>query len=312
MMNAPHDLLSAVDRLQRRRPALAFIVAVLKKFSDDQAGNLAALLAYYAFLAILPLLLVLVTVLDLVLSHDPALRDQVLDSALRYYPALRSQLVGSVHSLNRSGFALVFGLIASFLGARGVARVAQNAFNAVWEVPFARRPQFPWSLLRGIGLILVVGLGQIVTGILSGFAGGVGHAITRAGPEVGAAALALVLNVGLFWLAFRLATASEVSWRDLRLGAMLAAGSWQVLQLVGGYVLDHLLHHSSALYGVFGVVLGLLAWLYLQARITLYAIEASTVHAWRLWPRGLLPPLTEQDQRAYKLYAQVTRQSPAD
>jgi membrane protein len=311
-MNTPQDMLRAVDRLQRRRPALAFVVAVLKKFSDDQAGNLAALLAYYAFLAILPLLLVLVTVLDIVLSHDPGLRAKVLDSALRYYPVLRTQLVGSVHSLNRSGLALVVGLIASFLGARGVARVAQNAFNAVWEVPFERRPQFPWSLLRGLGLILAVGLGQIITGILSGFAGGVGHAITRAGPEVGAAVLSLVLNVGLFWLAFRLATASEVSWRDLRLGAMLAAVSWQVLQLVGGYVLDHLLHHSSALYGVFGVVLGLLVWLYLQARITLYAIEASTVNAWRLWPRGLLPPLTEQDQRAYKLYAQATRRSAAD
>lgn len=312
VMNSLQDMVRAFDRRQRRWPALAFVVAVLKKFSDDEGGNLAALLAYYAFLAILPLLLVLVTVLDLVLSHDPALRERVLDSALRYYPVLRTQLVGSVHSLNRSGFALVIGLIASFFGARGVARVAQDAFNAVWEVPMPRRPQFPWSVLRSIGLILAVGIGQIITGILSGFAGGVGHPITRAGPEIAAAALALVLNVCLFWLAFRLATASEVSWHDLRLGAILAAVSWQVLQLVGGYVLDHLLHHSSALYGVFGVVLGLLVWLYLQARITLYAIEASTVQAWRLWPRGLLPPLTEQDRRAYKLYAQATRRSPAD
>lgn len=39
-----------------------------KKFSDDQAGSLAALIAYYGFVSIFPLLLVLVTVLGIVLE----------------------------------------------------------------------------------------------------------------------------------------------------------------------------------------------------------------------------------------------------
>jgi hypothetical protein len=62
---------------------------------------------------------------------------------------------------------------------------------------------------------------------------------------------------------------------------------------------------------VFGLVLGLLAWLYLQAQITLYAVELNVVKARRLWPRSLFPPpLTKQDLEAYRLYAQAEQRRP--
>src|SRR5579875_952545 len=273
--------LEAADRAQRRWPPLAFPVAVWRKFGDDQAGSLAALIAYYAFVATFPLLLALVTVLDIVVRRDPALRRRVLGSALRAYPVIGPQIGSSVHPLRATG------LIGALLGARGVAMAAQNAMNTVWAIPPERRPAFPWSLLRGIGLVLVVGIGQIVTTPLSSLAGGLGHVVTGAWLQAATIACALALNAGVFWLALRLATAAEVGWGDLRLAAALAAVSWQVLQLLGGYIVGRTLAHSSALYGVFGVVLGLLAWLYLQAQVTLYAVEACVVRARRLWPRHL-------------------------
>ena len=134
--------------------------------------------------------------------------------------------------------------------------------------------------------------------------------VTGAPAEAGTAVLAFVLNIGLFWVAFRLATAAEVSWRELRLAAVLSAISWQVLLLLGGYIVGHLLRHSSAVYGAFGLVLGLLAWLYLQAQITLYAVEVCTVRSWRLWPRSLVPPLTEADRRAHQHYTRAARRLP--
>lgn len=305
------ELISGADRVQRRHTWLAFPVAVWKKFGDDQAGDLAALIAYFAFVSIFPLLLVLVTLLDLVLRHDPALRQRVVSAALSAYPQFAPQLQASVHALHSTGVALAVGLIGALLGARGVAMAMQRALNSVWAVPLERRPAFPWSTLRAVGLVVVVGLGQILTVFLSGVAGGLGHLVSGVAAEAGTVALAFVMNIGTFWLAFRLAAAAEVSWRNLRLGAILSAASWQVLQLLGGYIVGHLLRHSSALYGVFGVVLGLLAWLYLQAQITLYAVEASAVRARSLWPRGLAQPLTEPDRRAYSLYAQVQRRPPA-
>src|SRR4030088_1399881 len=106
-MNAVQRVIARIDRLQQRHAWLAFPVAVWKKFGDDQAGNLAALIAYYAFAAIFPLLLVLVTVLDIVLKNDQALRDTVLNSAFGQFPVIGPQLQNQQHSLKETGPALV-------------------------------------------------------------------------------------------------------------------------------------------------------------------------------------------------------------
>jgi YihY family inner membrane protein len=304
-------LLRAADRWQQRHGWVAFGVAAWKKFGDDQAGNLAALIAYFAFASIFPLLLVLVTALDIVLSGNPELRNRLLDSALANFPVIGDQLKHNVHALGGTGLALAVGLIFAFLGALGFATAAQNALNSAWEVPFSRRPGFPWSLLRSVSLTLVVGIGQIVTGTISGIAGGSGHLISGAPAHVGAVAVSLLLNIGLFWAGFRLATAREVAARDLRLGALIAGVAWQVLQLAGGYLVAHQLARSSSLYGAFGIVLGLLAWLFLEAQITLYAVEVNVTAVRGLWPRSLFPPpLTEQDLAAYRLYAEAEQRRP--
>jgi membrane protein len=281
----------AADELQQRRAWLAVPVAVWKKFGDDSAGNLAALIAYYAFVAIFPLLLV----------------HRLLTSALGHFPVIGPQL-GSIHPLRQTGLALVIGLLGTFIGARSVATAMQNALNSVWEIPIARRPGFPWSWLRSFGLILVIGLGLTGTTILSGLASGAGHVLSGFAAHLAFIVVSLLLNIGFFWLAFRLGTAREIGWRQLRLGAVIGAVIWQVLQSVGGYFVSHQLSHTSSAYGTFAVVLGLIAWLYLEAELTLYAVEINVVLTYRLWPRSIAPP-PYTDRRAFQLYAQVQKRS---
>ena len=151
-----------LDRYQQRHAWLGFPLAVMKKFGDDQAGNLAALIAYYAFFSLFPLLLVLVTVLGLLLRHDAALQQRVLSSALADFPVIGDQLKTNVHSLNRTGIGLAVGIVGTFIGARGVANAAQNALNAIWEVPYKDRPGFPVNVVRSIAMIGVVGVGWSV------------------------------------------------------------------------------------------------------------------------------------------------------
>jgi membrane protein len=304
-MNLVQRAVRAADELQQRHAWLAGPVAVWKKFGDDQAGNLAALIAYYAFVAIFPLLLVLVTVLDIILKNDPGLKQRVLNAGLTQYPVI-APLEQSIGRLHGTVFALVIGLLGAFFGARGVASALQNALNSAWEIPFDRRPSFPWSWLRSFALMFVIGLGFIVTTSLTTLAGGAGRVLTGAGAHVLAVVVSLALNFGLFWLGFRLATAREVTWKQLWPGAAMSAIVWQVLQTFGGYFLSHQLAHASPLYGTFAFVLGLIAWFYLQAELTLYAVEVNVVREYRLWPRSVAPPpFTEQDHRAYQLYAQV-------
>lgn len=281
--------LGAADRFQQRRPALALPVAVWSKFKDDRAGNLAALIAYYAFAALFPLLLLLVTVLSIVLRNDPSLQASLVDSAVAQYPVIGPEIQHNLGSLPAAGLPLVIGLILLLLGARGVAGAMQNAMFEIWGIAAERRPRFLMSQLLGLALVFAIGTGLIVTTFLSGVAGGVGHVINGTVAYVGTVLVSLVLNVGVFWLGFRIATAFRVPWRHLRAGAVIAAVCWQALQLAGGYVIGHQLRRASELYGTFGIVLGLLAWLYLEAQVTLYAAEVDAVLARGLWPRSVMP-----------------------
>jgi membrane protein len=288
-MSAIDRPLRAADRFQQRRPALAFPVAVWTKFNEDKAGNLAALISYYAFAALFPLLLVLVTVLNIVLKNNPSLHASLLNSALAQYPVIGPQIKASLGSIPGSGLPLAIGAVLLLLGARGMAGAMQNAMYEVWDIKQEDRPGFPLSQLWAMALVLTISIGFIVTTFLSGLAGGAGHVLSGAGAYVGAVLISLVLNFGVFWLGFRIATAFRVRWRNLCVGAAIAALCWQILQVVGGYVVSHQLHRASELYGTFGIVLGLMAWLFLQAEITLYAAETDVVLARRLWPRSIVP-----------------------
>jgi membrane protein len=312
-MNALRKLIARLDRLQQNQPWLAFPLAVWKKFGDDQAGNLAALIAYYGFASLFPLLLVFVTVLNIVLAHNESLRNDVLNSAFSHFPVIGDQLRANAthHQLHGSAPALIIGIILTFFGARGVAAAAQNALNTVWGVPLSRRAGFPWSLLKQVGMILAVGIGLLVTTLLSGLAGASASVLGGAAAQVGTVAVSLLLNVGVFWLGFRLAVEREIKARSMLPSAVLSAIVWQILQLLGTYLVTHTISKSSSTYGVFAVVLGLLAWLYLQAQLTLYAVEANVVSVLRLWPRSLAPPpLTPEDRRAYAMYAQIQERRP--
>ena len=287
--------LRAADQFQQRHRVLAFPFAVLGKFYDDRAGNLASLISYYAFLAIFPLLLVLVTVLNIVLRDTPSLRATLFNSALSQYPVIGTQIKDDLGSITETGLPLLFGILVLLYGVRKVAGAMQNALCEIWGIKREDRPGFPVSWVWGFALVFVVGLGFIVTTFLSGLVGGTGDLISGAGAYVGAGLISLVLNFGVFWLGFRIATLLRVPWHGLRNGAAIAAVFWQVLQVVGGYVVSHQLHRASDLYGTFGIVLGLLAWLFLQAEITLYAAEADVVWSQGLWPRHVLGPAPEPD-----------------
>jgi membrane protein len=305
-MKTLDGLMERADALQRRWRLLGFVVAVQRKFSDDRAADLAALIAYFTFVAVFPLLLAAISVVDIVAKNDAAARRAVLDWAAKVWPQFGPQVAASLHSGERSTVALIVGLAAAVVAARKVALVFQNGLNSAWEVPQDRRPGFSASAVRGIGIIGVVVVGQILTLVLSGLAVRDGHLISSIPDEVGTIAISLAANVGIFWVSFMLGTAAEVTWRDLALGAVASAVSWQALQLLGSFFLGHWLGRTSALYGVFGIVLGLLAWLYLGAQFVMFSAELNVVKARRLWPRSIFSePLLDADRRALTDTAEV-------
>jgi membrane protein len=270
------------DRFQRRHAWLGFVLAVRQKYADDQGGYLAATLTCYAFFSVFPLLLLLVTGLGFALGGDVSLQRRVLHSVLAQFPIIGPQLQRNVHSLRGSGVALGIGIAGSLWAGMGVVLAAQNAMNHLWDVPFRDRPNPLVARVRALGLLVVFGLAGLLATGLASVAGG----SSSVGVRVGGLVLSLPMNFLIFWAGFRVLTVRDVGWRDLRLGAAIAAVMWVLLQAVGGYYVTHQLRYQSSVYGFFGIVLGLLSWLYVGAIVTLLAVEANVVARGRLWPRS--------------------------
>ena len=304
--NALDRSVRRIDDIQARVPALALPFAVVRKFGDDDAGNLAALIAYYGFFSLFPLLLALTTILGFVLGNDPDLRRSIEDSALQQFPVLGDQL--QHESLRGSWFALTVGLVGALWAGLGVVNAGQNAMNAVWDVPKVDRPNLVQRTLRG--LLMLVVAGALLS--LSGFLTGVGQAESGVSVvQVAAIVGSVVVNFALFAAGFRILTEADVSWRDVAPGAALAAVAWTALLMLGQWFVRSRIQGAEATYGTFAVVIGLLSWLYVASQITLFAAEVNVVLKRRLWPRSITnPPLREADERSFTQQAKEQERTP--
>lgn len=295
------DLLApirAFDRFQRRHPPLAIPIAVLRNFSDQEGGSAAALIAYWGFFSIFPLLLVFTTILGFVLQSDESIEHSVVHSALKQFPIIGSH----PGTLSGSGVALAIGLAGALFSGLGVTLAAQKAFNRVYAVPHREQPNFLLSRWRGLKLLLVVGVLQVLSTIASGLVtGGLGGPLL----SIAGIAISLLLNLALFSVAFRFLTDRSVPTHDLRPGIVLATLGWELLQALGGLYVKHVVKGASETYGTFATVIGLLAWLYLGGRIVVYAAEINVVLRHGLWPRSLMDPPEPADRRARAALAKM-------
>jgi len=299
-----------MNRYQRRHRSTAFAFGVVKKFGDDRGGALAALLTYYGFLSLFPLLLLLVTGLGFVVGNDPALQRRLLHSALAEFPIIGAQIQQNIHALRANGFGLAIGIVGVIWGGLGVTQAGQHAMQEVWNVPGVQRPNFWTRLGRGLRVLVILGLGVGGTSVLTGLGSQASHAtVTR----VALLAAPAPLNVGLFLAGYRTLTGPQVSLGDQLPGAVGAGIAWTALQALGGYLVAHQLRHASQVYGFFGVVLGVVSWLYLLAQITIYAAEANAVRVQHLWPRSIVqPPLTKPDELALAAIARREERRPEE
>ena len=267
---------------------------MIKKYGDDNGGILAASLAHSSFVALFPLLLILVTVLGLVASGNPALRQQALNAVATQVPLIGHQLASNVHQLRKSSvIGLVVGLLALTWGTTGLAQTGLFTMAQVWNLPGPARPGYLQRLGRA-GLFLgVLGLSVVVTTLLT-ILGAYGHigAVVVVLVEI----LAVAANIGMYLIGFRVLTPKSIPFRSLVPGAIAGGIAWTVLQALGTYLVQHLLHVNSV-YGVFATVLGLLAWIYFGVQIVVYSAELNVVLARKLWPRSIVqPPLTKADR----------------
>jgi YihY family inner membrane protein len=297
-------ILQRIDAYQRERRWLAVPVAVVKKFGDDGANREAALIAWWGFFSLFPLLLLFTSVLGFVLVGDPEAQRSIRDSALANFPVVGPSLARG--SLDGNATALVFGLVGALLSGVAVTLAGQDAFNKVYAVPKRERPNPIKARLRGLALLGILGVLQIAATGVTAVAASAGGA---AAIVLGVAA-ALLVNLVLFFAVFRLLTDRIVPTAHLRPGILIAAVLWTALLQVGSLYTDHVVQQAGNTYGTFAAVLGLLTWLYVGARVLVYSAEFNSVLTARLWPRALVgEPQTEADFRAKAAVARIEEQT---
>jgi YihY family inner membrane protein len=277
--------LQRLDHWQGSHPVVAIPVAVVKKFGDDRAGRHAALIAYYGFFSLFPLLLVLVSLLGFALQNNPELQQRVLDSALAQFPVIGQQIESNIGALTGSFVTLAVGLATALWYGIAVISATQDAMDEVWNVARRDRPSFVRSKLRALLGLVVIGTFLVTAAVLAGVGadGGWPGIPLRVAALVGTVAL----NVAVFAGIFRILTVADVGWRDVLPGAVLAGVGWLVLLAVGSWLVDHQVRNASHVYGIFAIVIGLLGWVYLGAQLLLFAAELNAVLKRGLWPRTL-------------------------
>ncbi len=309
-----NDLIRGADDYQRAHPFVGFPLAVIYKHFDDQGNYLAAIITYYAFIAIFPLLLMASSILGFFLQDNPELQTKLLNTALSQFPIVGDQL-GRPEGLSGSAGAIIVGGITALYGAMGLGQASQNAVNIAWSVPRNSRPN-PFLLrLRSILLLAVAGLAVLAVVVLTTLASNADILGTEMGREVGwlIKAGGFVLLVLAFAALFRLASAREVSWRSTLPGAIAVAIMWQGLQWAGGTFVARVVSTANEVNATFAFVLGLIAFIYIASIMVVLGVQLNVVNARKLYPRALLTPFTDRvsltaaDRRAYAYYAKAQR-----
>jgi membrane protein len=308
------SLVDRVDGFQRRHRVVGVPLAIVYKYFDDQGPYLAAILTYYALIAIFPLMLLASSILGFVLQGNTELQDKLLNSALTTIPIVGSQL-GRPEGLTGSTSAIVVGALAALYGTIGVGQAAQHALNTAWAVPRNSRLDPITSRLRGFVVMVLAGVVLVLTTLFSSVAANLdlfgldlGTIGRWASILVSIATTAVVLSFMM-----RYTTSRRPGFRTSLPGGIFIAVGWHVLQIVGGVYVERVIGKASEMNGVFALVLGLMAFLFIACIIAVLGIEVSVVLRRKLYPRALLTPftdaveLTDADRRAYDSYAKSMR-----
>jgi len=301
-------IIAWADRLQRKHGVLGFPYAVVKKYGDDAGGRQAALITYYGFLSIFPLLLLGVAVLSRVLADHPDLRRRLTAEIVP--SALRPTVEHSLATLPTSTIPFVAGLVGLLLSGTGVVFSAYQTLNHIAAVRYRFRAGFVSRYVRVFAVLAMLMLGALATGALTVVATALPGqpAAQRAAAVLGSA----LVIFGVLLLGAKLLLARPAPVRALWPGAILGAAAVTVVLNAGTPLLARLVTKAGPVYGSFATVAGMFALLYLVGRALVYAAEVAAVRYARLWPRALdLNCPTEADTRALTLLAREQERIPA-
>ncbi|HSO05385.1 MAG TPA: YihY/virulence factor BrkB family protein [Candidatus Limnocylindrales bacterium] len=297
-----------LDRLQANHGVIAFTYAAFKKYADDEGSRLAALLAYYTFMSLFPLAIAGFAVLNTVLVGHPEYVDQLVADIVP--PEYQDQVVSAYESLPSGGVALAVALIGLVLAGTAGVFSMYAMVNQVFCVPYRFRYGFGPRYIRVLLMVVLMGLGVLAVTVGSALVANVtGYAFAQ---RAAASVLIWLVASALLYAAATVLTRRTLTFGEVGLGSALGGLAMTTIIGLGSVLLGRFVTSSSAVYGVFGTVVGIFSVLFLVSNAVVFCFEISVVRAWQLWPRGVdINLLFPADERAYALLALMDERMPS-
>jgi len=270
-------LTAALDRVKRNR-LVSKVLEVSARFDADGGGYLAAAIAYYAFFSLFPLLLLGASVAGFVLAGDPAAQLQFAERIAGAIPGLGPILADNVRALvDARGATGVVGLVGALWSGTALARAASFALARINRTtdPGSYLATQVWAIGATVGVgalaVATTALGAAVPAIAVDGAGGVALRVAGVG-------VSLALDLLLFIVAYKvLHRGPSIPVKRIWRGALLPAAGWTTLKFIGSWYAARTVKGSTAMFGAFASVVGIMVLLFLTARLFAYGAEINAV-----------------------------------
>jgi len=250
---------------------------------EDNIGLIAAGVAFYAFLALVPLLGACVLIYGL--AVDPATVEKHILALAGALPQSAAELVGEqLHkvvedSAGKKGLGLLLALGIALFGARNGAGSAVTAMNVAYDEDETR------GFIRLNLLAMAITIGAIIGGLLAISATTVSAALGDILPAASGVAIAFakIASYVLFLFLGMAAAAAlyrygpdrdEARWEWISAGTLFAALGWMILTALFGFYAANFGNYDAT-YGSLSAVVVLLTWLYLSAYVLLLGAEIN-------------------------------------
>jgi len=270
------SLLSPTIEKLKSNPFVAFVLAVQQRYSQDKGGYLATVISYYAFLSLIPMILLASSIIGFVLARNPTAAANWTAKLTSFVPGVGNIIgrnVGAVIKARaRTG---VFGLVSLLAAGLAAIDASEYALGRVFRVE--RQGSFIKLKLASLGELAGVGSIAVASIAVPAFIG----SLAKAGSlhvilKLGEAAVALALDLVMFLVTYRLLIPGRgPKFKELWPGALFASAGWTALQTIGAWYVNRTLRGATQVYGTFAAVVALLTLLFLVARLFVYGAELN-------------------------------------
>jgi membrane protein len=281
-----------LERARARVGAVDIAVRTQKRFSEDDGGVHSAALTYYLFLSVFPILLFAASALGYLTFLSASARASLVTTGIDAFPLLSRLLdpasLGALQE-QRGTLAIVGLLMALYSGTGGIVAL-KHALDHIDRTP--DEGSFISKRLAALKWLAVLGSSALVSLALGTGAAYAGRLLDKWGPGaealgfIIALATGLAVGIGLFIMTFRGLPQRSRTIREVLPGALMAAGLFEMLKLVGAWYLERGAQSREATFGAFAAAAGLLVASYLLAQIVLLSAELNEVLAERRQMRG--------------------------